>query len=79
MISKGCLYHIVRVQNLDSKIAPIDSVRVVREFPEVFANDLSGIPPEREIDFDIDLLLDKNPISFPPYRMAPAELKELNA
>ncbi|WMV50937.1 hypothetical protein MTR67_044322 [Solanum verrucosum] len=46
-------------------------------FPEVFPEDLPGVPPEREIDFGIDLLPDTQPISIPPYRMAPAELKEL--
>ena len=77
MISKGCLYHIVRVQDLDSEIPPFESVPVVREFLDVFPNDLLGIPPEWEIDFGIDLLSDKSPISIPPYRMAPAELKDL--
>ena len=51
MISKGCLYHIVRVQDLDSKISPIESVPVVREFPKVFPNDLSGIPPNGKLIF----------------------------
>ena len=51
----------------------------MREFQEVFYNDLPSIPPEREIDIDIDLLPDTNPISIPPYRMALVELKELKA
>ncbi|WMV57559.1 hypothetical protein MTR67_050944, partial [Solanum verrucosum] len=55
----------------------IESVPVVNEFLGVFPNDLPGVPPEREIDFGIDLLPDTQPISIPPYRMAPAELKEL--
>ena len=45
MILKGCLYHIVRVQDLDFEIPPIESVTVVNEFLKVFPNDLSGIPP----------------------------------
>ena len=45
MISKGCLYHLVKVQDLDSKVPPIESVPVVSEFPEVFPNDFNGIPP----------------------------------
>ena len=67
MISKGCLYHIVRVQDLDSEIPPTESVPVVTEFLEGFPNDLPVIPPEREIDFGIVLLPDTNPISIPPY------------
>ena len=62
MISKVCLYHIVRVQDLDYEIPPIESVPVVSEFLEVFPNDLPGIPPEWEIDFGIDLIPDTNPI-----------------
>ena len=62
MIYNGCLYHIVRVKDLDSKISPIESVPVVSEFSEVFGNDIPSIPPEREINFFINLLLDTNPI-----------------
>ena len=79
IILKGCLYHIVRVQDLDSESPPIESVPVVSEFLEVFPNDLPSIPPEREMDFGIDLLPDKNPISIPSYRMTPNKLKELKA
>ena len=49
IISKGCVYHIVRVQDLDSEIPPIESVLVVREFPEVFPNDIPVILPERKL------------------------------
>ncbi|WMV37694.1 hypothetical protein MTR67_031079, partial [Solanum verrucosum] len=62
---------------LESEIPLLESVPVVKDFLEVFPDDLPGIPPEREIDFGIDLLPDTQPISIPPYRMAPAELKEL--
>ncbi|KAH0748282.1 hypothetical protein KY290_027514 [Solanum tuberosum] len=79
LISKGCLYHIVRVKDLESEIPSLDSVPVVKDFLEVFPDDLPGIPPEWEIDFDIDLLPDTQLISIPPYWMAPAELKELKA
>ena len=43
MISKGCLYHILRIKDLDSEIHPIESVPVVCEFLEVFPNDLPSI------------------------------------
>ncbi|XP_055822073.1 uncharacterized protein LOC129890566 [Solanum dulcamara] len=78
MISKGCIYHLVRVRDTNSKGPTLASVPIVNEFSYVFPNDLLGVPPIREIDFGIDLLPDSKPISFPPYRMAPAELKELN-
>ncbi|XP_059315770.1 uncharacterized protein LOC132066481 [Lycium ferocissimum] len=53
-----------------------ESVPVVCEFSEVFPEDLPGIPPDREIEFGIDLLLGTKPISIPPYRMAPLKVKE---
>ena len=56
MTSKGCIYHIVRVQDLDSKIPLIESIHVVTEFPKVFPNDLLGISPEKEIDFGFSFL-----------------------
>ena len=57
----------------------IEDVPVVRDFLDVFADDLPGPPLEREIDFPIDLVPGTTPISLPPYRMAPAKLKELKA
>ena len=50
---------------------------VVREFPDVFPEDLASLPPCREIDFAIDVHHGVSPISIPPHRMAPAELREL--
>uniref|UniRef100_M0ZUK5 Gag-pol protein n=1 Tax=Solanum tuberosum TaxID=4113 RepID=M0ZUK5_SOLTU len=77
MIYKGCFYHLVRVRDVDFETPSLESVPIVNEFLEVFPEDLPGIPPEREIDFSIDLLPDTQPIFIPPYCMAPAELKEL--
>ncbi|KAH0650238.1 hypothetical protein KY284_030150 [Solanum tuberosum] len=76
LVSKGCIYHLVRVHDSSVEIPHFQSVPTAREFPEVFPDDLPGIPPEREIDFSIDLIPDTRPISILPYRMAPAELKE---
>ncbi|XP_069144351.1 uncharacterized protein [Solanum lycopersicum] len=54
-----------------------DSVPVVNDFLDVLLEDLRGVSPLREIDFDIDLEPDTRPISIPPYIMTPPELKEL--
>ncbi|WMV38160.1 hypothetical protein MTR67_031545 [Solanum verrucosum] len=51
MISKGCIYHLVRVRDMDFKTPTLESVPVVNEFLEVFPDDLPGVPLEREIDF----------------------------
>ena len=52
-------------------------MHVVCKFPDVFPEELPGLPPDREIEFEIELLPGTTPISKAPYRMAPAELKEL--
>ena len=77
MISKGYIYHLVQVKDSILETPSLELVPVVCEFPEVFPKDLPGVPPEMEIYFGIDLLPDTQPISIPPYKMAPAELKEL--
>ena len=51
---------------------------VVREFPHVF-QEVPGLPPNREIEFTIELVPGTAPISKAPYRMAPAELTKLKA
>ena len=50
---------------------------VVREFSDVFLEDLPSIPQDRDIDFHIELAPGTKPISKAPYRMAPSKLKEL--
>ena len=55
----------------------LDGIPIVREFPDVFPEELSGLPLDREIEFSIDLAPGTAPISITPYRMAPAELREL--
>ena len=56
----------------------MQDVSVVREFSNVLPKELPGLPPDREIEFCIDLVPGTTPIYMPPYGMAPAELKELN-
>ena len=56
-----------------------EDIPIVKEFPDVFLDDISGLPPDRAIEFVIELVIGTEPISIPPYRMAPAELKELKA
>ncbi|KAF3651788.1 putative protein fluG-like [Capsicum annuum] len=77
LISKGYLYHLIRVKYSNTKSLPLQSVLVVNKFSKVFPDDLPGIPPDREIDFGSDLLPDTRLISIPPYRMAPVEIKKL--
>src|SRR4051812_20978074 len=52
---------------------------VVCEFPEVFPEDVNELPPEREVEFSIDLIPRTSPVSMAPYRMSASELKELKS
>ena len=63
--------------DLDKKMPKIEDVPVVNEFPDVFPDELPGLPPDREIEFAIDLAPGTEPVSKAPYRMAPVEMKEL--
>nr|GEZ57331.1 putative reverse transcriptase domain-containing protein [Tanacetum cinerariifolium]GEZ60720.1 putative reverse transcriptase domain-containing protein [Tanacetum cinerariifolium] len=49
-----------------------------REFPDVFPEDLSGLPPIRQVEFQIDLILGTEPVAHAPYRLAPSEMQELS-
>lgn len=63
----------MRVKSDDVRPPSLESIPIVNEFPK----DLLKIPPDRDIDFGIDVFPDTKPISIPPYRMTPAKLKEL--
>ena len=71
---QGYLVYVFEVRDSGSRL---EDIPVVREFPDVFSEDLLGIPPYSEIDFHIELAPGTEPISKAPYRMAHSELKEL--
>ncbi|GJT35964.1 putative reverse transcriptase domain-containing protein [Tanacetum coccineum] len=56
----------------------LEDVPIVRDFPEVFPEDLSGLPPTRQVEFQIDLVPGVAPVARAPYRLAPSEMKELS-
>ncbi|GJT46359.1 putative reverse transcriptase domain-containing protein [Tanacetum coccineum] len=56
----------------------LDDIRVVQDFPEVFLDDLLGLPLMREIEFRIDLIPGASPVVRSPYRLAPSEMLELS-
>ena len=62
----------------DSELS-LERIRVVKEFPDVFSDDIPEFPPQREIEFSVDLVPGTGPISIAPYRMSPmlVELKKL--
>ena len=71
---QGYLAYAIEVRDNGSQQ---EDIPVVRDFPDVFPEDLPAIPQDREIDFQIELAPGTEPISKAPYRMAPLELKEL--
>ncbi|KAL0533871.1 hypothetical protein IC582_028142 [Cucumis melo] len=70
----GILASVVDTREADVSLS---SEPVVRDYPDVFPEELPGLPPHREVEFAIELESGTVPISRAPYRMAPAELKEL--
>ena len=56
----------------------VENMPMVCEFSDIFSEELLGLSPKREIEFYIDVVPGTDPISIPPYRMAPIKLKELN-
>ncbi|GKB05738.1 hypothetical protein Tco_0833933 [Tanacetum coccineum] len=55
-----------------------EEIVIVRDFPKVFPDDLSGLPPVQEIEFRIELIPEATPVAKSPYRLAPSELEELS-
>ncbi|GJW00403.1 putative reverse transcriptase domain-containing protein [Tanacetum coccineum] len=56
----------------------LENIPVVREFPEVFPEDLPGLPPVRQVEFQIDLIPGAAPVARTPYRLAPSAMQELS-
>ncbi|GJY97341.1 hypothetical protein Tco_0514251 [Tanacetum coccineum] len=80
-LSKGCdvfLAHVTTKEAKDkSEGKRLKDVLIVRDFPEVFREDLSGIPPAQQVEFQTDLVPGVAPVARAPYRLAPSEMKEL--
>ncbi|GJV45628.1 putative reverse transcriptase domain-containing protein [Tanacetum coccineum] len=70
-----CHEMVVRIPLPDGK----EEIVVVRDFLEVFSDDLSGLPPIREIEFRIELVPGAIPVVKPPYRVSPSEMEELSS
>nr|GEX84805.1 putative reverse transcriptase domain-containing protein [Tanacetum cinerariifolium] len=77
-LSKRCdvfLAHVTTEDKLEGK--RLEDVLIIREFPKVFLEDMSGIQPARHDEFQIDLVPGAAPVARAPYRLAPSEMKEL--
>ncbi|GJX67742.1 putative reverse transcriptase domain-containing protein [Tanacetum coccineum] len=56
----------------------LSDIPIVRDFEDVFPDDLSGLPPQRQVEFRIDLIPGATPVAKSPYRLAPSEMQELS-
>ncbi|GKA22533.1 putative reverse transcriptase domain-containing protein [Tanacetum coccineum] len=80
LIIQGCQVFLIQMMKEEkTKILErkIEDVPVVRDFLEVFPEDLSRLPPTRQVEFHIELIPGATPVARAPYRLAPAEMKEL--
>ncbi|GKB36281.1 putative reverse transcriptase domain-containing protein [Tanacetum coccineum] len=80
---KGCQLFLAQVMVKEtedmSKEKRLKDVPTVRDFPEVFPEDLPGLPPIRQVEFQINLVPSAAPVARAPYRLAPSEMEELSA
>ncbi|KAD3336800.1 hypothetical protein E3N88_32319 [Mikania micrantha] len=77
MMRRGCVAYLAYVIEERMDMRTIDDVPVVCNFPDVFPEELPGLPPEQEIEFQIDLVPWAQPAARSPYRLAPNEMKEM--
>ena len=77
MVRKGCEAYLAYVIDTVKARSSVSDIPTVSDFRDVFPEELSGLPPQREIEFAIDVVPSATPVSITPYRIAPVELKEL--
>nr|GEW43892.1 putative reverse transcriptase domain-containing protein [Tanacetum cinerariifolium] len=77
LLYHGCEGFLATIHDMTSEVSTIHDQPIVSEFPDVFPDELPGIPPVREVEFNIEHIPWAEPISKAPYRMALVELKEL--
>ncbi|GJV40461.1 putative reverse transcriptase domain-containing protein [Tanacetum coccineum] len=79
---KGCPVFLAHVtaNEVEDKLEKkrLEDVPIVQDFPEVFPEDLSGLPPTRQVEFQIDLISGAAQVARVPYRLVPSEMKELS-
>ncbi|KAI3715133.1 hypothetical protein L6452_22102 [Arctium lappa] len=76
---KGCSSFLVYVIDAKLEKLKLEVVKIVCEFPDVFLDDLPGLPPDRQVEFRIDLVPGATPVARSPYRFAPAKMQEMMA
>ena len=75
--TQDAMAYLAYVIDIEVSEQKLEDIIVVREFLDVFPKELPRLPPDREVEFSIDILPGTSPISKAPYRMALTKLKEL--
>ncbi|XP_071713473.1 uncharacterized protein [Rutidosis leptorrhynchoides] len=73
-IRKGCFAMLVHMSKTEPEVKKPKDMLIVRDFPDIFPEELPGLPPHRDVEFQIDLMPEAAPIAHAPYRLAPLEL-----
>ncbi|XP_022019608.1 uncharacterized protein LOC110919652 [Helianthus annuus] len=76
-VLNGSMAYLAYVVDTQQGSPKLEDVEIVNEFPDVFPEELSGLPPEREVEFRIELNPGAKPVAKAPYRLAPTEMREL--
>lgn len=75
-LRKGYRGFLAFVRDVEKEEKSLKQVLVVMEFSDVFPEEFPGLPPDKEIEFSINVVLGTQPITIPPYRMAPPEFNK---
>ncbi|XP_074327647.1 uncharacterized protein LOC141665564 [Apium graveolens] len=75
LLRQGYEAYLAHMVDTKKETSTLDEIPIVREYPDVFPEELPGLPPDREIEFFIDLMLGVEPFSKAPYLIAPVEMK----
>ncbi|GJY98015.1 putative reverse transcriptase domain-containing protein, partial [Tanacetum coccineum] len=77
-VERGCHLFLAHMKKNKSKEKQLEDVPVIYDFPEVFPEELPGLPPPRQVEFRIDLVPGAAPVARAPYRLAPSKMRELS-
>ena len=78
-LQKECHAFLAHVINEKQEVKDLENIPKVCNFPDILPEDLPGVPPERQVEFQIDLIPRATPVAKSPYRLAPVEMQELSS
>jgi hypothetical protein len=78
-LQKKCPSFLAHIVDKSKEVKKVQDIPEVCDFPDVFSEDLPGLPPQRQVEFRIDLIPGAAPIARAPYQLAPSEMQELSS